>query len=72
MNFLKKWQFDPLDHPGPRRCQGTFFSGGNFTQIFEAKKLRKVEEKCPGHFDSSQFSQKSAIFGGFEKKSFQK
>ena len=42
------------------------------TPIFEAKKLRKVEEKCPGHFDSSQFSPKSAIFGGFEKKSFQK
>ena len=47
-----------------------FFSRGNFTLIFEAKKLRKVEEKCPGHFDSSQFSPKSAIFGGFEKKSF--
>ena len=44
----------------------------NFTPIFEAKKSRKVEEKCPGHFDSSQFSPKSAIFGGFEKKSFQK
>ena len=50
----------------------TFFLGGNFTLIFEANKLRKVEEKCPGHFDSSQFSPKSAIFGGFEKKSFQK
>ena len=36
--FWQKWQFHPLDHPGPRRCQGTFFSGGNFTPIFEAKK----------------------------------
>ena len=65
--FEKKWQFDPLDSMGQRRCQGT---GGNFTPIFEVKKLRKVEEKCPGHFDSSHFSPKSAIFGGFEKKSF--
>ena len=70
--FGKKWQFDPLARAGPHQCQGTFFSGGNFTPIFKAKKLRKVEEKCPGHFDSSQFSPKSAIFGGFEKKSFQK
>ena len=70
--FWQKWQFDPLPSAAQRRCQGTFFSGGNFTPIFEAKKLRKVEEKCPGHFDSSQFSPKSAIFGGFEKKSFQK
>ena len=54
------------------QCQGTFFSGGNFTPIFEAKKLSTIEQKCPGHFDSSQFSPKSAIFGGFEKKSFQK
>jgi len=29
-------------------------------------------QKCPGHFDSSQFSPKSAIFGGFEKKKFPK
>ena len=71
-HFCIKWQFDPLDSTGQRRCQETFFLGGNFTPIFEAKKLRKVEEKCPGHFDSSQFSPKSAIFGGFEKKSFQK
>ena len=32
--FWQTWQFDPLDHPGPRQCQGTFFSGGNFTPIF--------------------------------------
>ena len=36
--FWKKWQFDPLDSTGQRRCQGTFFPGGNFTPIFEAKK----------------------------------
>ena len=46
----------------------TFFLGGNFTLIFEAKKLSTIKQKCPGHFDSSQFSPKSAIFGGFEKK----
>ena len=46
------------------------FLGGNFTPIFEAKKLGTVGQKCTGHFDSSQFSPKSAIFGGFEKKSF--
>jgi len=45
---------------------------GNFTPIFEAKKAGTSGQKCPGHFDSSQFSPKSAIFGGFEKKSFQK
>ena len=70
--FEKKWQFDPQHSAAQHRCQGIFFLEGNFTPIFEAKKLRKVEEKCPGHFDSSQFSPKSAIFGGFEKKSFQK
>ena len=66
--FWKKWQFDPLLRAAPRRCQGTFFSESNFTPIFKAKKLRKVEEKCPGHLTSLQFSPKSAIFGGFEKK----
>ena len=70
--FLQKWQFDPLPRAAPRRGQGTFFSGGNFTSIFEAKKLGSAGQKCPGHFDSSQFGPKSAIFGGFEKKSFQK
>ena len=49
-----------------------FFLGGNFTPIFEAKKVGTSGQKCPGHFDSSQVSPKSAIFGGFEKKSFQK
>ena len=29
-------------------------------------------QKCPGPFDSSQFSPKSAIFGGFEEKKFPK
>ena len=48
------------------------FLGGNFTPIFEAKKVGTSGQKCPGHFDSSQFSPKSAIFGEFEKKSFQK
>ena len=70
--FWQKWQFDPLPSAAQRRCQGTFFSGGNFTPIFEAKKVGTAGQKCPGHFDSSQFSPKSAIFGGFEKKSFQK
>ena len=70
--FWQKWQFDPLLRAAPRQCQGTFFSGGNFTPIFEAKKVGTSGQKCPGHFDSSQFSPKSAIFGGFEKKSFQK
>ena len=49
-----------------------FFFEGNFTPIFEAKKVGTSGQNCPGHFDSSQFSPKSAIFGGFEKKSFQK
>ena len=40
--FGQKWQFDTLDSMGQHHCQGTFFLGGNFTQIFEAKKLRKV------------------------------
>ena len=70
--FWQKWQFDPLHRAAPHWCQGTFFSGGNFTPIFEAKKVGTSGQKCPGHFDSSQFSPKSAIFGGFEKKSFQK
>ena len=61
-HFCIKWQFDPLDSTGQRRCQETFFLGGNFTQIFEAKKLSTFEQKCPGHFDSSQFSPKSAVF----------
>ena len=70
--FGQKWQFDPLLSEAQRRCQWIFFLGGIFTPIFEAKKLGTVGQKCPGHFDSSQFSPKSAIFGGFEKKSFQK
>ena len=36
--FWKKWQFEPLHRTAPRRCQRTFFLGGNFTPIFEAKK----------------------------------
>ena len=36
---------------------------GNFTTIFEAKKVGTDGQKCPGHFDSCQFSPKSAIFG---------
>ena len=67
--FLKKMAIGP---PAQRQCQGTFFSGGNFRPIFEAKKLGTVGQKCPGHFSSSQFSPKSAIFGGFDKKSFRK
>ena len=68
----EKWHIDHLHSAAQHQCQGTFFLEGNFTPIFEAKKLRKVEEKCPGHFDSSQFSPKSAISGGFENKPFQK
>ena len=67
--FLRKMAFSPR---AQHRCQGTFFLGGNFTPIFEAKKVGTAGQKCPGHFDSSQFSPKSAIFGGFEKKSFWK
>ena len=70
--FWEKWLFHLELSNAQHRCQGTFFSGGNFTPIFEAKKLGTVGQKCTGHFDSSQFSPKSAIFGGFEKKSFQK
>ena len=64
--FFLKWQFDNLDSAAQRQCQGTFFSEGNFTLFFEAKKLRKVEEKCPANFDSCKFSPKSASFGGFK------
>ena len=45
-----------------------FFLGGNFTPILEAKKLRKVEEKCLGHFDSSQFSPKVPFLEDLKKK----
>ena len=41
-------------------------------KFFKQKKLSTFEQKCPGHFDSPQFSPKIAIFGGFEKKRFQK
>ena len=66
--FWEKWLFHLELSYAQHRCQGIFFSGGNFTPIFEAKKLRKVEEKCPGHLTSLQFSPKSAIFWKFEKK----
>ena len=85
MNFLKKCLFLPekcifltkmaIWPAAPRSTapmSRNFFFGGNFTPIFEAKKLSTFEQNCPGHFDSSQFSPKSAIFVGFEKKSFQK
>ena len=51
--FWQKWQFDPLHRAAPHWCQGTFFSGGNSTPIFEANKLGTVVQKCTGHFDSS-------------------
>ena len=70
--FWQKLQFDPLASAGQQRCQRTFFLEGNFTPIFEAKKAGTSGQKCPGHFDSFQFSPKSAIFGWFEKKSLQK
>ena len=70
--FWEKWLFHLELSNAQHQCQGTFFSGGNFTPIFEAKKVGTSGQNCPGHFDSSQFSPKSAIFGEFEKKSFQK
>ena len=66
--FLKKWQYDPQHRTAPRPSQWTIFLEGNFTPIFEAKKLGTFGQSCPGHFSSLQFSPKSAIFGGFEKK----
>ena len=65
---MRKWLFHLELSKAQHRCQGTFFPGDNFTPIFEAKKLSTIEQKCTGHFDSSQFSRKSAIFGEFEKK----
>ena len=50
----------------------SFFLEGIFLPIFEEKKLSTIEQKCPGHFDSSKFCPESAIFGGFEKKKFPK
>ena len=70
--FWQKWQFDPLPSAAQRQCQGTIFSEGIFLPIFGEKKCSTTEQKCPGHFNSSQLSPKSVIFGGFEKKSFQK
>ena len=64
--------FSPRAQRGSATLSRNFFFGGNLTPIFEAKKVGTAGQKCPGHFDSSQFSPKSAIFGGFEKKSFQK
>ena len=60
--------FDPLLRTAPRQCQATLFLEGNLTPIFEAKKFGSVGQKCQGRFSSLQFSPKSAIFGGFEKK----
>jgi len=45
---------------GQRHCQGTFFWGGNFTPIFKAKKLRKVEEKL------RKVEEKFTFFGCFK------
>ena len=70
--FRQKWQFDPLHRAAPRQWQRTLFLECNFTPIFDAKKLGSVGQKCPVHFSSLQFSPKSAIFGGFGKKGFQK
>ena len=60
--------FDKNGNLTPRLAR----TSADVKELFEAKKLSTIEQKCPGHFDSSQFSPKSAIFGGFEKKSFQK
>ena len=66
--FLRKMAFSPRAQLRSAPMSRNFFLGGNFTPIFEAKKVGTAGQKCPGHFDSSQFSPKSAIFGGFEKK----
>ena len=70
--FLTKMAIWPTGPRGPVLMSRNYFLGCNLKPVFEAKKLRKVEEKCPGHFDSSQFSPKWAIFSWFEKFSFQK
>ena len=49
-----------------------FFSGGILLLKSWRILLGKIGHMVKPPFDSSQFSPKSAIFGGFEKKSFQK
>ena len=69
--FWKKWQFNPLDRPGPRRCQRTFFSIGLFLLKFWRIFSGKVRNMVKPLFEHFQFYQKWAIFERFEKKSVQ-
>ena len=70
--FWQKWPVDPRRSAAERRCQGTFFGGGILLLKSWRILLGKIGHMVKPPFDSSQFSPKSAIFGGFEKKSFQK
>merc|ERR1711978_41285 len=64
----QKWQFDPQHSAAQRRCQGTFFSGGNFTPIFEAKKVGTSGQNCPGHFTLLNLAQKVPFLKDLKKK----
>ena len=70
--FGQKLQFDPRRSAAERQCQGTFFSGGILLLKFRRILLSKIEHMVKPPYEHVQFSPKSAIFGGFEKKSFQK
>ena len=70
--FGQKLQFDPRCSALERRCQGTFFSGGILLLKSWRILLGKVGHMVKPLFECVQFSPKSAIFGGFEKKSFWK
>ena len=66
--FWQKWPVDPRRSAAERQCQGTFFGGGILLLKSWRILLGKIGHMVKPPFDSSQFSLKSAIFGGFEKK----
>ena len=68
MNFLKKWLFHLELSNAQHRCQGTFFSGGNFTPIFEAKNGALYSKNVQAILTLLNLAQKVPFLENLKKK----
>ena len=67
MHFLTKCQFHHLHRAALCWGEGTFFWKVTLHQFLKQKN-RTLLNKCTGHFESSQFSPKSAILKDLKEK----